>query len=152
MREFLKDELRKYEDVAGKSLTIVQTDDTIAFTAPVSDFFTVQKPWPVKRDVASWLENALVASLTFASNIQILIKTPDVLIGRDGNGRVLTSIDLTIERLKTMERFVLKLPEVRGNMVECRWTRLGDDPDREDWRWEEEATITVAFTNAQAGR
>ena len=152
MREFLKDQLDRYEEIAGRSLAIVQTDDTIAFTAPINDFFAEGQLYPVKRDVAGWLEQTLVASLTFASNIQILIKTPDVPIGRDRQGHAKTSVDLAIERLKTMERFVLKLPQVRGSTVECRWTRLDEQPGRQAWRWEQDATLSIAFTNAQGGK
>ncbi|MCA8977276.1 MAG: hypothetical protein KDC98_21320 [Planctomycetes bacterium] len=152
MREFLKEQLEKYEDVAGKSLTIVQTDDTVAFTAPITDFFDPERPWPVKREVGGWLEKTLVTSLTFASNIQVEIKAPDVPIGRDRGGRVMTSIDLTIERLRTMARFVQKLPEVRGSMVKCGWSGMDDDPGQPAWRWEERSTISVAFSNTQGGR
>jgi hypothetical protein len=147
MREFLKDQLVKYEEVAGKSLDIIQTDGTIAFTAPVGDFFDPERPYPVRREVGGWLEQTLSASLGFASSIQIRIRAPELPIGKDRRGKVMTSRDLTVERLRTMERKVRTLPEVRSGMVECTWMLMEDEPDVSPHTWEERSTITVSFTN-----
>ena len=75
---------------------------------------------------------------------------PDVLIGKNQKGDVVTSVDLCIERLQTIERFILAKPEVRANMVTCKWQRLEDKPGRQVLKWEEEATISIAFTNASS--
>lgn len=147
MREFLKAELRKYEEIAGKSLTIVQTDDTVSFTTSLSDFFAPNQPYPVKREIAGWLDRALTASLTFASQIRIVISMPDVLIGRNSKGEAVTSVELCIKRLQTLERFVLAKPEVRANMVTCEWQRQEERAGLQAWKWEDEATISIAFTN-----
>jgi len=152
MREFLKNQLLDYEEIAGRSLQISPTDDAMSFTAPISDFFEPNTRYPVKREIAGWFEQTLVGVLTYASNIQMLIKMPEVPIGKDPRGGVVTSVDLCIERLKTLERFVLKLPEVRESMVECQWSRHEDGPGSEAWRWEEGATVTISFRNAQGGR
>ena len=58
MREFLKQVLPDYEEIAGRSLDIVQTDDSVSLTAPLSDFFAAEVPAPVKRDVQGWLASA----------------------------------------------------------------------------------------------
>ncbi|MCR9244978.1 MAG: hypothetical protein NXI31_08090 [bacterium] len=147
MREFLKDELEKYEEVTGKSLRIVQTDDTISFTAPMSDFFEPLQPYPLKREVAGWLDRVLTASLTFASRIQIIVEMPDLLIGRSSRGVARTSVDLSILRLQTLERFVLSKPEVTGEMVASQWQRQAEMAGRDATRWESDAKVSIAFTN-----
>jgi hypothetical protein len=147
MREFLEEQLERYDEVTGRSLTIVQTDDTIAFTAPIGDFFKAAEAYTMLREVASWLEATLGAALAYSSRIDILIRTPDVLIGRDERGRVLSSLDLTLERLKTLERKVHTLPEVRAGMVKCSWERVAEAPGVAAHRWEDRCTVTVAFTN-----
>ena len=102
MREFLADVLPEYEQINGRSLEINQTDDSLAMTAPMSDFFEASQPFPIKRDVQAWLDRALVASLTFTSSIEILVLMPDVTIGQNSVGRPVTSVDLCFERLKTL--------------------------------------------------
>jgi chemotaxis protein MotB len=149
MREFLKEVLPDYEEVAGKSLDIVQTDDSVSLTAPLSDFFQSGQPFPIKRDVQGWLDKTIDASLTFTSDIRIVIETPDVPIGRNQAGRVLTSVDLCIERLKTIGLVVGKHPQVRPGMVSHEWRRMnlalfqkGD--------WEDQAKVVIVFSNTRA--
>lgn len=147
MKEFLKDQLERYEEVAGKSLEIVQTDDSISFKTALSDFFAPNQPYPIKSDIAGWLDRTIAASLAFASNIRVVISTPDVLIGHNSRKQAVTSVDLCIERLQTIERFVLAKPEIRREAVTCQWQRQVGSVQ---WKWEEEATISVVFTNAAA--
>jgi gamma-glutamyltranspeptidase/glutathione hydrolase len=56
-------------------------------TAPLSDFFDAYQKFPIKREVQGWLGTTLQASLTFTSDIRIVIETPDVTIGADAQGR-----------------------------------------------------------------
>lgn len=147
MREFLKEALPEYEEVAGKSLTIRQTEDGVTMTAPLSDFFDDGRPWPIKRDVQSWFDRTLVASLTFTSDIEILIEAPELTIGVDRNGQVRTSLDLCLERLKTLRRVVLKNPEIRDYMVGTAWRVMREQPGAKNW--EDVATLRIAFSNAR---
>jgi hypothetical protein len=149
MREFLKSVLPDYEEVAGRSLRIDQTSDTVSMSAPLSDFFEADKPFPLRRDVQGWLTTTLAASLTFTSDIRIVIETPDVVIGADARGRTRTSVDLCIERLKTMRRVVLQSPEIRQHMVGCEWRVQREKPGQEIGNWEDRAEVTIAFSNAR---
>ncbi|MEO6593809.1 MAG: flagellar motor protein MotB [Planctomycetota bacterium] len=149
MREFLKEVLPDYEEIAGRSLDIVQTNDTVSMTAPLSDFFEGGQPFPVRRDVQGWLDRTLDASLTFTSDIRLIIEMPDVTIGQDSRGRAATSVDLCIERLKTLSRLVLKNPRIREQMVCCEWRRQKPVIGKPPGNWESQAKVIVAFSNAR---
>lgn len=149
MREFLKEALPDYQEVAGNSLDIVQTDDTVSMTAPLSDFFDAGAPFPIKRQVLAWLERTIVASLTFTSDIRIHIETPDVVIGKNQFGRSLTSVDLCIERLKALEKAIKNSPEVRSHMVQPEWRVQLEQPGAVIGNWEQTARLTIAFSNTR---
>jgi len=149
MREFLKETLIDYEEVTGKSLVIVQTDDTVTMTAPVSEFFGSSQPWPIKREVQSWLNLTVIASLTFTSNIALLIEAPELPISVNKDGRKQTSIDLSVERLKSLERVIrTSNPEIRDGMVSCQWRVMKFRPGIAS-DWENRATVTIAFSNTR---
>lgn len=148
MREFLKEVLPEYQEAAGKSLKFNQTDDTVSMTAPLSDFFEPNQKWPIKREVQAWLDRALVASLTFTSDISVTIESPDLTIGPDREGRPVTSVDLCNERLKTLRRVVLKNPEIRDSMVETRFRAMKDRRGGAG-SWESTAIVRIAFSNAR---
>ncbi len=148
MREFLKDVLPDYEEVAGRSLEIVLTDDSVSLSAPLSDFFAPGKTFPIKREVQSWFDKTIDVSLTFTSDIRIVIEAPDLPIGRDARGHVLTSIDLCIERLKTLGPVVGNNPQVRHGMVSHEWRLLRERPGA--WgTWEDQAKVVIAFSNTR---
>lgn len=149
MREFLKDVLPDYEEIAGRSLTIDQTSDTISMTAPLSDFFAAGEPWPIRREVQGWLVKTLAASLTFTSDIRIAIEMPDVTLGLDRQGRPQTSVDLCIERLRALRRVVLQSPEIRPHMVGCEWRVQREAPGLPATEWEDRAVVVIAFSNAR---
>lgn len=151
MREFLKTTLPDYEEIAGRSLQIDQTSDTVTMTAPLSDFFAPGQPFPLRREVQGWLLRTLQASLTFTSDIRIVVETPDVTIGLDARGRPLTSVDLCLERLKALRRVALQGPEIRQHMVGCEWRVQRDTPGLEVADWEQQARVVIAFSNARAG-
>lgn len=149
MREFLKSVLPDYEEIAGRSLKINQTDDTVSLTAPLSDFFDAGRRFPIKREVQSWLGNTLQASLTFTSDIRLIIETPDVTIGPDAQGRPVTSVDLCIARLQALRRVVLQNPEIRQHMVGCEWRVQKPEPGKELANWEDQAQVIIALSNAR---
>lgn len=149
MREFLKEVLPDYEEVAGRSLDIDQTSDTITMTAPMSDFFAAGEPWPIKRDVQGWLVKTLEQSLTFTSDIRVVVEMPDVTIGVDRQGRPRTSVDLCLERLKALRRVVLQSPEIRQHMVGCEWRVQREEPGASPADWEDRAVVVIAFSNAR---
>ena len=149
MREFLKTVLPDYEDIAGRSLTINQTDDTVTMTAPLSDFFEANKKFPIKREVQSWLGKTLQASLTFTSDIRLVIETPDVTIGPDAQGRPVTSVDLCLARLQALRRVVLQNPEIRQHMVGCEWRVQKAVPGQSPLDWEDRAVVIIALSNGR---
>ncbi|MDO8349418.1 MAG: flagellar motor protein MotB [Planctomycetota bacterium] len=149
MREFMKEALPDYEEVAGKSLTIDQTNDTVTMTAPLSDFFEANKPWPIKRDVQSWLNRTVTASLTFTSSIAVHIEAPELPIGVSKEGKKVTSLDLCVERLKALERVIrTSNPEIRDGMVSCTWRVMREKPGGPA-DWEDRARVIIAFSNTR---
>lgn len=149
MREFLKEALPDYEEVAGNSLDIVQTDDTISMSAPVSDFFPANEPFPIRDNIQAWLQRTMVASLTFTSDIRVIIETPNVVIGKNSFGRPVTSLDLCIERLKALEKVIKNSPEVRSHMVSPSWRVMKEEPGVSIGDWEKVARVRIAFSNAR---
>lgn len=149
MIEFLKEVLPDYKDVVGSSLKINQTDDMVSVTAPLSDFFAVNEPFPLKSEVQGWLDHALVASLTFTSDIRILIESPDLSIGLNREGKVVTSVDLCNLRLATLRKVVLKNPEIRDHMVETAFRTMKNAPGGSGKSWEETAIVRIDFSNSR---
>jgi hypothetical protein len=147
MREFLAEVLPEYEQIAGRSLAINQTDDSLSMTAPMSDFFEKDQPFPIRRDVQAWLDRALIASLTFTSNIQIVVDVPDVTIGQNSAGRPVTSVDLSIERLKTIRRVVVKNPEIREHMVQCVYQVQREELAAGARDWEDRGKVVLVLSN-----
>ncbi|HEX5050528.1 MAG TPA: flagellar motor protein MotB [Planctomycetota bacterium] len=149
MREFLKETLPGYEEVAGRSLDVVQTSDTVSMTAPLSDFFAAGESFPIRADVERWFDRTLAASVTFTSDIRVIIEMPDVTIGQDARGRTVTSVDLCIERLKTLSRVVLRNPQIRAPMVSCEWRRQKPAIGKPVGNWEDKAVLVIAFSNVR---
>jgi chemotaxis protein MotB len=156
MKEFLLETLpREFEEVTGKSLDIVQTDDTLCFRAPLSTFFDAGRAHPVRRDVYNWLVKVVQGSLSFTSDVQLRIEAPDVIVGERG-GRPVTSFELCERRLATLRKVALGIPQVRPEMV-CLVFRQQPDAAPGSQRaaadWEERAQVIVAFSNEhQANR
>ncbi len=149
MKEFLQDTLPKeFEEITGKSLDIVQTDDTLSFRAPLSAFFDAGRPAPIKRDVYNWLVKAAQGSLTFTSDVRLIIEASDVILG-ERDGRKVTSLELCDRRLWTLRKAVLAIPQVRPEMVSCEWRQQKDAPPgsvRASADWEERGQLIVAFS------
>lgn len=149
MREFLKEMLEDYTDAAGKSLDVVQTDDSVSVTAPLSDFFPADKPYPIKREVLAWLTRTVEGSLTFTSDIRLLIQAPEVRIGQTPQGGAVTSIALCWERLNALERLIRTNPQVRDGMVGMEFRRQKQVAGKVIQHWEDEARVTIVFSNTR---
>ena len=149
MQEFLKEVLDDYSEVTGKSLEATPTDDGIAITAPLADFFDNGRPNPMKRTMAPWLEKTIEASLTFTSDVRILVQAPEVTIGQQPSGSKVTSYDLCLRRLETFLRVVRNMPSVRDGMIEVAFRPQKPAPGRTIGNWEEQATVTILFSNAR---
>ena len=148
MMEFLQKELTKFERVAGRSLDIHQTDDSVALRAPLSSFFPHDRARPLDPDIYNWLVKVARGATTFAGNIRVVIETPNVVLPSP-DGRRWTSVDLCHARLSTVRKVLVRLPEIRGSMVEVM---LNEQPEAEDRQpqagnWQDRAIIAVVFSN-----
>ncbi|MGE3173753.1 MAG: flagellar motor protein MotB [Planctomycetota bacterium] len=153
MREFLQETLpREFEEVTGKSLEVVQTDDTVSMRAPLSAFFQAGRPHPIQRDVYNWLVKAAQGSLTFTSDIRVIIDAPDVILGAGRDGRPVTSLELCDRRLWTLRKALLGIPEVQPHMVRIELAQQRDSAPgsvRAGADWEDRGMVTLAFSNAK---
>lgn len=157
MREFLAETLPQFQEAAGRSIEHKQTDDSIALRAPLSVFFEPGKPLPVKASVFNWLHAAVSGSLTFTSDIRIVIEAPSVIVGEAQEGdrmRPVTSEELCWRRLRTLRHAILTNPDVRESMVgsEFRAQKEITDPlaalaTAENW--EDRAEVVIVFSNAR---
>jgi hypothetical protein len=150
MREFMKDVLVDYRDQAGKSLEFNMTDDGVAMTAPLSDFFDEGRPYPIKREVQSWLGKTVEGSLTFTSDVHVMIQAPEVLIGRTREGGPVTSITLCLERLLALEKAIRQNLQIRDGMVGLEFRRQKQEPGKGGGNWEDQATLTITFSNSRS--
>ncbi len=151
MRQFLQDLLQEeHKEIDGRSLDIVMTDDTITVRTALSSFFELGRPHPVKPKVHRWLMRAAEGSLTFTSDIRIIIEAEEVVLGKDSSGRAVTSLDLCDRRLWTIRRTILGLPEVKPHTVriELREKPMNTKPTVKGW--EDRAEVIVAFSNMRA--
>ncbi len=150
MREFMKDTLVDFEEIAGKSIEINMTDDSVTMTAPLSDFFDFNRPYPIKREVQTWLNKTVEGSLTFTSDVHLLVQAPEVVIGRTPANAPITSLTLCWERLNALEKVIKTNPQVRDGMVGMEFRRQKQGPGREAGNWEDQATLTITFSNTRS--
>ena len=149
MREFLKEMLVEYNDVPGRSLEFIQTDDSVSLTAPLSDFFPAGKPYPIHRDVLAWLGRTVEGSLTFTSDIRLLIQAQEVVVGRTPQGGPITSVDLCFQRLSALEKVIRTNPQVRDGMVGLEFRRKQQVAGKVVGDWEHDATVRIVFSNTR---
>lgn len=147
MQEFLMETLpREFEEKTGKSLDIVQTDDTVAFSAPLSAFFPKGQAF-LRPTVNHWLQDVVKGAYSFTSRIRVRIEAPNVRIGTGADGTAINSNKLCLQRLGTLQGF-LRLSALDEDVVlEFRYAdvnRLGPLPPG---GWEEQAVLRLAFTN-----
>jgi hypothetical protein len=157
MREFLMETLpEEFEMVTGTSLDVVLTDDTLSMRAPLSAYFEAGRPHPIRPDVFNWLVKAVQGSVTFTSDIRVIIESPDVILGAGPDGRPVTSLELCDRRLWTFRQALLAIPEIRPEMVRLELATQKDaapGSKRAAGDWEERAQVTFAYSNQrQEGR
>ena len=146
MREFVLETLpSEFEEVTGKSLEIVVMDDTLSFTAPLSAFYNPGAV-SIRPDlVQKWLGDLVTGSLTFAGEIRVVIKAPDVVIGRRSRDRTaVRSAELCLMRLSRLMQLLSMMPSVNEDELYVEFTHvtaLAAAP------WEDVATISFAFSN-----
>lgn len=151
MKEFLQNTLPKeFEEVTGRSIEIVMTDDTITMRAQLSTFFDSGRGFPIKPKTFNWLIKAAQGSVNFTSDLRIIIEAPDVVVGVGESNRPVTSLELCDKRLWTLRKALLGVPEIRPHLVRIE---LGQQKDpapgsaRAAADWEDRAQVILAFSN-----
>ncbi|MCK5943736.1 MAG: hypothetical protein KAI24_17260 [Planctomycetes bacterium] len=148
MREFLAEQLEDMREAAGSSLEIVMTDDSVSLTAPLSKFFEEGRAYPVRRELAEQLDRVFDGSLSFTSTIRIRIEAPSIPIARRRDGSVVTSMDLCVERVRTLGRIARNNPQVVPSMINHEFVEQNDQPGARG-SWEDQAKVVISFSNAR---
>lgn len=141
MREFLLEVLPKqFEEVTGRSLEIVITDDTVAFTAPLPAMWAKGEVTP-REDAQMWLFDVYQTALNIASESRIRIEAPDSIVGRDEHGLSVRTERLCQQRLTRLRALLRMLPEVESRDIVTEFKPTAPTAGN----WEETARITFAF-------
>lgn len=146
MTEFLHEVLVEFEQVAGKSLDIDQTDDTISMRAPLSSFFKPNEASPLRKEVVPWLSKTILGSMVHTSDLRIIIDAPEVPIGLRDRWRV-SSMSLCFKRLETLRRFAAQDPNVPSYRVRVEYRETREVPGEPYQEWESKAQVIFAFSN-----
>ncbi len=143
MKEYLLETLpEQFEQKTGKSLEIVINDDTIAFTGPLSAYFEKGRVG-LKPDMAQWLSDLINGASSFASNVRINLRAPDVQISRNPNQTANRTSQLCHRRNEYMLQFMARQPKVNPEKVVTEFQFLPPT----SMAWEEKGTMSVAFSN-----
>ena len=147
MQEFLLESLlREFEERTGRSLEIVQTDDTIAFSAPLSAFFPPGATW-LRPTVNAWLQDVVKGAYSFTQRIRVRIEAPNVRIGTNPDGTALNSNRLCLQRLATLQGFLRLSALDEDLLLEFRYADAARLRPAGVGGWEDQAKLTIAFTN-----
>lgn len=148
MQEFLLDVLpREFEQQTGKSLEIVQTDDTVAFRAPLSAFFAPGQRY-LRPGLSDWIQNLVKGAYSFTARIRVRIEAPKTRVGTAPNGTAVMSADLCQARLQVLHRFLLLTSAASDDLaIEFRYMDQFRSRPPPGASWEDVAFMAIAFTN-----
>lgn len=146
---FLENHLPEtFLEIAGHSLRIDLSSDTVAFSTDLAGFFEPGEA-AVQAEVREWLVG-LFESDTFdqavwqhAGHVRVEIEAPYELVGRNRNGVVERTNALCHARLLAMESFLDRLPQVEPAAVSTSLRRMPPSVEH----WETAGRITIAFSN-----
>lgn len=145
MKEFLLETLpERFERITGRSLEIVLLDDTVAFHAGLADFYEPGAVLP-REDVQLWLIELFEGARSVASKVRIRIEAPDVVVGRDENGRAVRSDAPCEARLVKLRALLRRIPQVENRFVTTEFRPRPPILDADTW--EQQGTISFAFSN-----
>ena len=144
MKQLLLDSLSDFREVAGRSLEIVVTDDTVAFEAPLTSFYEHSAELP-RRDVQAWLFSLFEQVQGRTSQTRIRIEAPNVPVGRDDDGIAIRSDRLSCRRLLRLRSLLRLLPQVEDRFVTTEFRPL--PPVLSSADWEAGGRIVFAFAN-----
>ena len=145
MVEFLKEEVgREFREKIGRSLEIVETDDSISVGAPLSDFFE-EGSTRLREGIDTWMSDLVVKTLEFTSEVRVLIEFPDVPVGKF-KGRVIMSDDVCSRRSVHLQRFLVLLPQLRAEQVRAEMRRLPQSQRASMLDWEQVSRLRFVFS------
>jgi hypothetical protein len=152
MQEFLLETLPKeFEERTGRSLEIVQTDDTVAFRAPLSTFFPPNQRY-MRAGIGDWLQDLVKGAYSFTARIRVRIEAPKLRIGTLPDGTAVMSRRLCLDRLEVVHRFLLLTAAMSEDvLLEFRYRDAAELGGGIGGTWEERSFMTFAFTNAPDG-
>lgn len=145
MKEFLLETLpQEFEEKTGKSLDIVITDDTIAFSGPMSAFFEPGSN-VLRPEMTSWVGDAASGATSFASNIRVNLQAPDVQISRNSNQTVNRTSSLCHLRMLYMLELLSRQPHIDPKRIVTEFQFM--PAVRTPETWEDVGKVTLAFVN-----
>lgn len=152
MIEYLLDQLpEEFEEITGKSLEVVLTDDTVSFTGSLATFFPragQRRETILKRDVEDWLKKLVENSVSFSSHIRVLIRAPRIRLRTGADGAQFYASDLCNLRLRALHKLLPLLRRVTEEMITLEFeTMTRSDYAGKSGTWEDQATIAFAFAN-----
>ena len=156
MKKYLEETLpENFTEVTGKSLRIVQTDDTIAFVAPLSAYFDRGAPGPLKEgELRNVVDEIVSRTSMLAASVRVHIDSPNVVLHRNPvNGLYVRSGYLCHQRLEFLLQFLANVRNVDPEQIQTEFKYLNgpvhppDSPATEGW--EDRATLTLAFSNTK---
>jgi hypothetical protein len=156
MRKFLEETLpENFREVSGKSLRIVQTDDTIAFETALSAYFAPGESSMLRSSELSDVLRTLVrSSSSFTDLVRIRIEAPNVVVGREPTGPYIRSITPCHARIAFLHEFISSVRDVDHNRIQDEFLYQPGPvhpPNSSAERgWEDRAILIVAFTNTFA--
>lgn len=143
MKEFLLEQLPdEFTEHTGKSLDVLITDDTIAFTGPMSAFFEPNGV-RVRADITNWIGDLVNSAVTFASNVRVFLHAPDVQITRNPNQTVNRTSALCHRRNEYLLQLLTRQPHINPERITTEFRYMPPTTKA----WEEVGTVTIAFAN-----
>ena len=145
MKQFLLQTLpEEFEEITGRSLEIVLSDDTVAFVGPLSAFFVPQSK-RLRPDVHDWLADLVGGAREVASDVRVRIEAPQLVLGKvPRTGEPYYTGNLCHERLMYVRTLLALMPDIAQHKLVGEFVysnqRAGSD-------WEDVGTIAFAFSN-----
>ena len=151
MKEFMARTLPdQFRETTGRSIDIVQTDDSIAYTAPLSAFYVGQSA-ALRSDLGEWFAQLFKGALSFTSFVRVRVTAPNVVLGRTRNGTVRRSGDLCHERNRMLVRMLPRIPPALEHQIqtEFRYLSPAEQSARSGDDWQDIGTISFVFSNGR---
>ena len=146
MKEYLIQTLpNEFEEISGRSLDIVLSDDTVAFSGPMSSFFSPGSK-RLRPEVHPWLTKLVEGGHSLASSVRVRLEAPKVRIGKvRETGAPYYSLDLCLERIGFLDSLIGLMSNVGEGEVTHEFVTMPTPASAATW--EDKAVIHFAFAN-----